>query len=164
MIGLIVIALAAGWLYVSAKLAVFVVRMSKVSSTLRPVAIAVAFGLFAMFPFLDELVGRWQFHHLCSSEAVVWVSPNAGKVVAAKSVGSTSRRSGFLIPVQEQAVRYADATTGEVFYTVKAFHTPGGTVMRAGLGLGNLTSCWPEKWGSKNFGLNIDELLKRGEQ
>jgi hypothetical protein len=162
MIGLIVLALAAAWLFVSTRIARAVAL--KIKQPIPSFVLGVAvFLLAALAPFLDEIIGRMQFRHLCASEAKVWVSPTASKVVAAKGVGSFSSREGFIFPIREQWEKYKDAETGEVFYSVRAFHTSGGLLMRAGLGLGNSTSCWPEKWSSREVGLNIDELLERGK-
>ena len=163
MIGLIVLAIAAAWLFVAAKIARTIALTVKQPIISFALGVAV-FLVAALAPFFDEIIGRREFQHLCASEAKVWVSPNASKVVAAKDVGSFSSREGFFFPIQEQSVKYTDAETGEVFYSFKAFHTPGGLLMRAGLGLGNSTSCWPEKWTSKDVGLDIDELLKRGKK
>ena len=163
MIGLIVLAVAAAWLVVAVRLARYMASKCQ-SPALSSIVGVLAFLVFALLPFTDEILGRWQFQRLCASEAVVWVSPNAGKVSAAEDVGTFSEREGFIFPVRQQWVKYADLANGEVFYSVKAFHTPGGFLMRAGLGLGNSTSCWPERWASKDVGLNIDELLKRGKR
>lgn len=161
MIGLIVLLLAGVWVLASLKFARFLASRFKHPFVSALVAV-IGFLAFAVLPFLDELVGRWQFSRLCASEAVVWVSPNASTVAAAKNVGGFSERTGLLIPVRQQSIRYADTSNGEVFYAVTAFHTPGGLLMQAGLGLGNSTSCWPERWSSKEVG--IDTLLKRGKQ
>ena len=94
----------------------------------------------------------------------MWVGPRAEEVVAAKDVGSFSDRTGLLFPVQQQSVRYADLSNGQVFYKVTAFHTPGGVLMRAGLGLGNSTSCWPERWTESGRGIDTTAIMKRGAQ
>ena len=163
MIGLIVLFLAIVWLFVSVKFASFLA--SKFEQPLVSGLVAVlGFIAFVVLPFADELLGRWQFARLCTSEATVWVSPTASTVTAAKDVGSFTERTGLIFPVQQQSVRYADVSNGEVFYSVTAFHTPGGVLMRAGLGLGNSTSCWPTEWTSRDVGIDIDQLLKRGKQ
>src|SRR5262249_6166808 len=114
-------------------------------------------------PFVDEIIGSWQFHRLCASEAVVWVGLNATKVAEAKDVSASKELSGFLIPIREQVAEYADASTGEPFLRVTAFHTPGGFIMRAGLNMGSSRSCWPERWSEPYRTLRLDELLKRGK-
>ena len=163
MAGLIVLLLAGLWLFALLKFGRFLASQFE-----HPFVSAIVgvFGFLtlAVLPFFDELVGRWQFARLCASEAIVWVGPNASTVVAANDLGGFSERTGLLFPVRQQSIRYADTTNGEVFYTVTAFHTSGGFLMRAGLGLGNSTSCWPERWSSKDVGIDIDTLLKRGKQ
>jgi len=161
-IGLIVLAIGAAWLFVAWKVANFLASACKRPAVAFPVGVF-SFAFLVILPFLDEIIGRWQFKRLCAAEAVVWVSPNAQSVVAAKDIGGFSERGGLLFPVGQQAIRYADTSSGEVFYSVTAFHTPGGILMRAGLGLGNSTSCWPKKWTSKDVGIDIDLLLKRGK-
>lgn len=123
------------------------------------------FFLVLVAPFADELIGSWQFRRLCDGEAKVWISPNAREVVAAHSTGPDFvERQGLVIPVSEQPIVYVDAKTGQPFYTLKAFHTPGGIVMRMGLNLGHSRSCWPKNWTSRENGIDIDNLLKRGNE
>ena len=163
MIGLIVLALAATWLYVSARSARYVALRCKPASLSVFVGGAI-FVALALLPFLDEIIGRWQFQRLCVSEAIAWVSPTASKVARARSDQSFLPREGYVFPIQEQAVAYKDSASGDIFYTVKGFHTPGGLLMRAGLGLGTSTSCWPKTADDTNANLKLNELLKRGKE
>jgi hypothetical protein len=155
-IGLIVLTIFVGWLVLAAFLVRAIARL-----TPAPVLVGIAiFPATVMLPFVDELVGRWQFSRLCNAEAKVYVAPNAYEVFAARrDVDRMTGRGGLVIPVTEQAFSYVDARTGATFYSVKAFHTPGGFVMRAGLNMGGSTSCWPSRWSSAENGLNIDEKL-----
>src|SRR6266478_4698688 len=155
MIGLLVLGAAVVWLIAAGFITRFVVRLSwfKRAPVLSEIVI---YPFIVAAPFLDEVIGRWQFRQLCNAEAKVYVAPNAKDVVAARpGRNGTSARSGFLFPVTEQAVSYFDARTGETFYSFKAFHTPGGFVMRSGLNLGHSTSCWPEKWTSRENGFDL---------
>lgn len=163
MIGLIVLLLGGAWLFISVMFARFLASKCRRPHVATLVAV-LGFAAFAVLPFVDEIVGRRQFAHLCKKEAVVWIGPNAATVVAAKNVGSFSERDGLVFPVRQQSIRYADLSNGEVFYSVTAFHTPGGALMRAGLGLGHSTSCWPERWRGREQGIDIDAMIKRGEQ
>lgn len=163
MIGLTVLFIAGAWLFVSMKFASFVASRCKRPRATALVAV-LSFGVFAVLPFVDEIVGRLQFARLCKTEAVVWVGPNADAVVAAVDVGNFSERTGLFFPVQQQSIRYADLTNRRVFYTVTAFHTPGGALMRAGLGLGNSTSCWPERWTGQERGIDLNGMMERGRQ
>lgn len=159
MIGLTILILGGAWLLVSATFARFIASRCK-----QPRLAFLIFPAFAVLPFLDEIVGRLQFAHLCKTEALVWLDPNAAAVVAVKDVGSYSDRSGLIFPVQQQSIRYADLASGKVVYSATAFHTPGGLVMRAGLGFGHSTWCWPERWTGKERGVDIYAMVKRGEQ
>jgi hypothetical protein len=160
MIGLIVLGLGAAWLLLCVKLARRIAALCNSKSAAVLVG-ATAFTTLALLPFLDEIIGRWQFRELCRTEAVVWVSSSASKVSAARNIGGFSERKGFLFPIKEQAITYVDASTGEAFYTIKAFHTPGGFLMRQGLGLGNSSACWPPRWTSGEVGIDIEKLLKQ---
>lgn len=163
MIGLLFLGALVLWALISVRLG------SAIQGWLRikwhPVGVGFLFALIVFVaPWADEIIGRWQFAQLCKTEAVVWVGPKAEAVVAAKDVGSFSERTGLLFPVRQQSVRLADLSNGQVFYTVTAFHTPGGVLMRAGLGLGNSTSCWPERWTGSERGIDTNAMMKRGEQ
>ena len=163
MIGLIVLFLGGAWLLASMMFASVLASRCK-RPLVKTLVAVLSFPLFVVLPFLDEIVGRWQFAHLCKTEAVVWIGPIADAVVAAKDVGSFSERIDLLFPVRQQSVRYADLANGQVFYTVTAFHTPGGVLMRAGLGLGNSTSCWPERWTGSERGIDTSGMMERGKQ
>jgi len=163
MTGLVVLLLGLLWLFACWKIARFVavkVRQPVASSIVG----VVAFGLLVPLPFVDEIVGRLQFQRLCEAEALIWVSPEAEKVLAAKSSIMFSERKSLLFPVSEQSVSYSDASTGQAFYRTKSFHTPGGVVMRAGLNMGSSTTCWPPNQNETNARLHLNELLKRGKQ
>ncbi|MES2632266.1 MAG: hypothetical protein V4669_04800 [Pseudomonadota bacterium] len=163
MIGLFVLALLAGWLIVTGLITVAIVRAIRFpGSSLLGLLV---FPVVAALPFVDEAIGRWQFQRLCATEAKVRVAPNAKSVVAAKRGNSyITELVGYVFPISEQAVSYVDLATGKEFYSFKAFHTPGGFVMRSGLNMGSSKSCWPEKWTSRANGLDIDALLNRGEK
>jgi hypothetical protein len=146
MIGLIVIGLAVGWLVLAGVLAGGIAREFAPEKIGGLVAILL-FPLIVAVPFIDEIIGRWQFGRLCEREATVWIAPTAIQVRAARRVGPDFvDREGFLIPVREQPIVYVDADTGKPFYTVKAFHTPGGMIMRLGLNMGSSKACWPKNW------------------
>ena len=163
MAGLIVLGLAVGWLFVSGTIASRISRAVAPAKVVGLVAILL-YPLILAVPFADEAIGRWQFNRLCTSEAKVWVAPSATDVKAARRTGPDFvDREGFVIPVTEQPIIYVDVDTGKPFYTAKAFHTPGGVIMRAGLNMGSSSACWPPKWTSRENGIDIDKLLKQGE-
>jgi hypothetical protein len=162
MIGLTVLAIFLLWLFIAWKLAGTIAGRIKSLWVSSVVAVVVFFSIL-LLPFVDQWLGQRQFKRLCEAEAKVWVSPTAKSVQAAQGMTDMISREGLIFPVTEQSQRYVDVITGEVFYRFKSFHTKGGFVMRAGLGLGHSTSCWPKDWGSKDHGLDLDILLKRGE-
>jgi hypothetical protein len=162
MAGLLVLGIAVMWL-------LFAAKMGRVAAGAFPrhwmssfFGLA-AFATIAVLPFADEIVGEWQFRRLCTSEAVVWVHPNATNVIAARATPATRDLGGFVFPIREQVSEYVEATTGEPFLRVKALHTPGGFIMRAGLNMGSSRSCWPARWSEHYRDLKLDELLKRGK-
>lgn len=163
MAGLIVLFVAAVWIAI----AVFVARAAANrcrAPALGFVVFVSAFLAIAVLPFADELVGRWQFKQLCDQEAKVWVAPNATAVQAAKKASLMKDVPGRIFPISAQVSEYVDATTGEPFLRITAFHTSGGLVMRAGLNMGSSSSCWPPRWEESHKTLQIDELLERGEK
>jgi len=163
MAGLIVLGLAVGWLIFSGAIAGGIAR-AIAPERIRGLTAILLYPLVLAIPFADEAIGRWQFHRLCEREAKVWVAPTANQVRAARRVGPHFiDRDGLFIPVREQPIVYVDAHTEQPFYTVKAFHTPGGMIMRAGLNMGSSSACWPPKWSSRENGIEIDKLLKEGE-
>ena len=94
----------------------------------------------------------------------MWIAPNAGEVFAAKRgvASGSSDVAGSAIPISEQFIEYVDFSTNKPFYSLKAFHTPGGRIMRAGLNMGVSSSCWPTQYW-KVSGIDIYTLLKRGD-
>lgn len=160
MIGLTVLFIAGFWLWLAIKIGGLLLTKSE-NSISRKIAGILLFSLILVAPFADEIVGRIQFEKLCNTEAEAWVAPNAKEITSARrGIDKIEPREGLIFPVREQEFTYVDSKTGATFYSVKAFHTPGGWIMRHGLNLGNSSSCWPERWSSRDFGLDIDSMLK----
>ena len=162
MAGLLVLGIAAIWLVFAARIARLVATAFR-TPWVSGIAGVTAFAVAAILPFADEIVGRWQFQRLCASEATVWVHPNAANVEAALATPSSRDLDSFVFPIQEQVSEYVESATREPFLRVRAFHTPGGFVMRSGLNMGSTTSCWPDRWSEPYKTLKLDELLKRGK-
>jgi len=161
-IGLITLAVLAAWLLLARAIASGLIKSFKIdenSKVFRFLIYAVVIAL----PFTDEIVGRIQFQYLCNTEAKVWVTPDAGNVVAAHHQSDNTQRTGYAFPIREQSSTYLDTGTWKPFFKHTAFHTPGGWVMRSGLNLGHSSSCWPENWGAPYREFDIDAMLKRGE-
>ena len=162
MAGLLVRGIATIWLLLAAKFGRWTANVFRTSSVSAVAGVA-AFAAAVILPFVDEILGRYQFQSLCAAEATVWVHPNAASVLAAKAKPSLKDLQGFAFPIQEQMSEYVDLATGEPFLRVRAFHTPGGFVMRSGLNMGHSTACWPDRWSEPYKTLKLDELVKRGK-
>jgi hypothetical protein len=163
MIGLIVLALLIFWLLVSFAISRFIVRAIQIKKG-RFILWVFIYSLVVIIPFLDEIIGRYQFKSLCNNKAITWVSPNIGEIEAAHDGDSDiSFIRGFIIPIREQKEITLDAYTGEVIHQFSAFHTKGGWIMRAGLGLGHSTSCWPKDWRSRDHGFDLNKLMEKGK-
>lgn len=163
MIGLTALAVLGFWVFIVLKISKILTKFIK-AEKIKKFAVPLVFMLVFCAPVSDEIVGRLQFYRLCATEAKVWVAPNASEIVAARRKDTAMiQRSGFVFPIREQSGIYLDVETGKPFYTFKAFHTPGGFLMRNGLGLGNSSSCWPEKWSSQANNIDIDAMIKRGK-
>jgi len=161
MIGLTVLFIAGFWIWLAIKISGSLLTKSE-NRTSRKIASILLFSLILVTPFADEIVGRIQFENLCNTEAKAWVAPNAKEIISARrGIERMEPREGLIFPVTEQEFTYIDSKTGATFYSVKAFHTPGGWIMRHGLNLGNSSSCWPERWSSRDFGLDIDSMLNK---
>jgi hypothetical protein len=161
MIGILVLLIAIPWLLFANYIGIILVTKSKGNIFKICISIFLSF-LIVIAPFTDEIIGRVQFEHLCSTEAKAWVSSNAKEITSARrGIERLEPREGLIFPVTEQEFTYIDTKTGATFYSVKAFHTPGGWIMRHGLNLGNSSSCWPERWMSRDLGLDIDSILER---
>lgn len=163
MIGRLVLALAGAWLAIAFKLARWLGTRSRRPAVSMLVTV-IAFAALAALPFADELAGRWQFARLCQAEAVAWAGPGATQVTAAGSESTFSTRKGFVFTIQQESVRYTDVSSGQVFYTMVGFSTPGGALMRLGLNLGNSTSCWPDHRDGQLHGVDLAALLQRGRE
>jgi hypothetical protein len=161
-VGLIFLGIVVLWVVVATVISRYVA--ARFPASLRAIGGPIAFLCVLALPFLDEIIGRWQFSRLCATHAVVWVSPGAAKVEAAIDASTFRIHDGYVFPVREQISQYADAATNEPFLRVSSFHTPGGFVMRAGLNMGSSSSCWPERWGEPYRALELDKLLKRGKE
>ena len=124
------------------------------------------FPVVLVAPVADELIGRWQFNRLCEREAVVTLSPDWGSVKrAGKRDFPIVPLDGYFIRILSQRMEYFDIDTGKNFFTQQAFHAKGGFLAyRMGLGLGTSTACWPKDRFQVSNMLNIDQLLKQGDQ
>lgn len=163
MIGLTFMVVIGLWLFVA-------VTLSKkiplwLGITKHRVALSVLlFPVLLAAPVADDLIGRSQFYRLCEREAVVTLSPDAGKVKRARHRNiPTIELEGYVIPIRSQREEYVDIDSGRTFITVQAFHTGGGFIFRHGANLGNSTSCWPKDFDTAYKSINLHTLIEKGK-
>jgi hypothetical protein len=109
----------------------------------RSLRVFAVFLGFAALPFGDELVGRTQFYFDCKSMPgpVFYPALDSARTIRwdfAKTRKST--RAAF-IPVEQVTSVAVDADTGAIVFEHSALFTPGGWVMRAGLNMGDTSTC-----------------------
>lgn len=128
MIGLSFLAVGLIWLALSWTL---VTRLPKWLSIKRPLAQwslrALLLLLLLIGPFVDHIVGMWQFDNLCAEETRLWVSPNAGKTKRGKGLsGSSELMKDYFISIKRTKKIVIDLDTNEVIARYNYFATHGG--------------------------------------
>lgn len=163
MIALTALVIVSVWIALCA----FLARKTPRWLGIRPIGGFASFLLFLVLfiaPFIDHIVGMWQFNRLCVERAVVWVSPEAGKVKKARSpLLPAANIPGQWITILSQPLTYIDVETGEPFIKYEGLLTKGGRVAQIGL-LGQTFTCWPKDAIEISKRLKTDELLKQGEK
>lgn len=122
----------------------------------RPVVMLCIFVVMLPLPLLDEILGGWQFRHLCESNVVHVNKDTArGKTVFAESGAFQIRVPGTWVPVWKLSTRYLDATTQDVVVSYDQLWAEGGRLF-PGFDSGHnpLTfkgECAPAGIGEKRF-------------
>lgn len=82
-------------------------------------------------PFIDEIIGKYQFEALCRTNGIesADVSRARGKRVKV-AYGERKFVDGTVMPIKESDVRFKDADTGEVLIQHKNYYALGGWLMR----------------------------------
>ena len=84
-------------------------------------------------PFVDEVIGKYQFETLCKANGIegVDVSKAQGKRVKMKvKYDDRTLVSGTIMPIEKEDVFLIDADTGEVLIQYKNYIAKGGWLMR----------------------------------
>jgi hypothetical protein len=92
---------------------------------------ALVFLVLILSPFVDEVIGKFQFENLCRANGIesADVSKAKGKKVKIDYAG-TRALSGTILPIKEQDVHFRDADTGEVLIQHRNYQAQGGWLMR----------------------------------
>jgi hypothetical protein len=82
-------------------------------------------------PFIDELIGKYQFESLCRANGIesADVSKARGKIVKVE-YGERSFVEGTIIPIKQSDVFFRNAETGEIVIQHKNYYAFGGWLMR----------------------------------
>lgn len=144
MIGLLVLALFATYLYLSSSLARMLGnRLGLRQSGWQHWAVL---ALILALPFGDEIIGRAQFANECRKAEHYSISPSLQTAQQAieDQRQTVTRRLNAAIPIKKITVTVVDPETGSRLLSYAALFTEGGWIMRAGLNLGGFSSCHPE--------------------
>jgi hypothetical protein len=98
---------------------------------LRNLTVVTMTATLTVVPVLDELVGKYQFAHLCASNGLQAV--NLGRLAGKKVKIEHKDRNpvpGALIPTKQDDVALTDATSGELLATYKDYYAEGGWLVR----------------------------------
>lgn len=92
------------------------------------------FGIFFVLlslPFVDEVIGKYQFEALCKANGIesVDVSKARGKRVKLES-GESKSIDGFIMPITEYPALLRGSDSGEVLVQYKNYFAHGGWLMR----------------------------------
>ena len=124
------------------------VWLSKTIGNLVPNAAwrsAVKVGVFLALlasPFVDELIGMYQFKALCKANGIesADVSKARGNRVKVQYSERTDVEPRVLLPTKESDVTFRDADTAEILIRHKNYYSEGGWLMRhTPISMGNHT-------------------------
>lgn len=141
MIGLVVLAILVLYVIFVFNLASYFVRLAGFGG--RPVIIWGVMTILLVLPFADEIVGRVQFDQACKKVAGYSVTDTIRSAQLAKYGDwppPTAQLAGW-IPITRRTGLVFSVPDGAVLMKHDSLSTPGGWVMRAGLNLGNFSSC-----------------------
>lgn len=130
MSGLILIFIIVLWIMAVKKLTTFLSRWipaSKYNGLFK----ALLFTLLLVMPFMDEIIGGFQFRALCKSEAVATYDESKvrGKTVHLKNLSRTNL-TGTVLPVYKRTLKYVDHITNEELISYVELHSDGGWLSR----------------------------------
>lgn len=128
--GLILLFIIGLWIFLVAKLAGFLSRLlpaNKFSIALK----VLIFVLLMAMPFMDEIIGGFQFRALCKAEAVATYDEAKvqGKTVHLKSA-EVIHYTKTILPTYKQIWRYADHETNDELLNYVDIHSDGGWLSR----------------------------------
>ena len=130
MIGLTVIFVIAIWVILVIKLTGFLGKLLPTSKFSAPLKVLL-FILLLVMPFMDEIIGGFQFRALCKTEAVAIYDEAKvrGKTVHLKSA-EVIDYTKTILPTHKQIWRYADHETDEEILSYVDIRSDDGWLSR----------------------------------
>lgn len=128
--GLILLFIILLWVFLVTKLVGFLSQWIPVSK-FSPALKVLLFVLLLVMPFMDEIIGGFQFRALCKSYAVATYDEAKvrGKTVHEKSY-EERHLTNTILPTYKSISRYVDHTTNEEVLSFVALHSDGGWLSR----------------------------------
>lgn len=130
MIGLTFLAIGLLWLAFSVFVGRKLPKWLGIQGLAKQWAITVAAVVVLLVgPFVDHIVGMWQFQKLCDQETGLQITPAAVNTKRAKGLSSeTDRLSGYVILIERDRRSIVDLDTNQEIAWYYRFRTSGGKV------------------------------------
>lgn len=107
----------------------------------RPITL-IAFVLLSLLPFVDEVVGRFQFQHECKKiQGYSITEAIKTSRMARYAEGAPDMTLPAVMPITRRSATVVDSQSGAVLMSYQTISTPGGWLMRAGLNMGDASFC-----------------------
>lgn len=92
---------------------------------------ALIFPIVVCLPFVDHIIGMWQFEKLCAEQTGLLVYPNAANAKRGREDASKAELlEGTAIQIRRRVSSILDLDTGETIAQYNYFTTQGGVVGR----------------------------------
>lgn len=101
------------------------------NTALRRVSKVIIFLILLASPFVDEVIGKYQFESLCKANGIesADVSKAVGKKVKVE-YGELIDLKGKIMPMKVQNIQFFDTENGERLINYKNYQADGGWLMR----------------------------------
>jgi hypothetical protein len=129
-IGLTFLAIALLWLSFSVFIGLKLPRWIGIQGVARQWTVTLAaVVLLLVGPFVDHIVGMWQFKRLCDEQTNLQIYPSASN--AKRGIETSTKRelvNGAVIPINRSVSTITDLDTREVIAQYNGFSTRGGLI------------------------------------
>ena len=128
--GLIVLFIIGLWIFLVSKLATFLSRLLP-ANKFSPALKVLLFVLLLVMPFMDEIIGGFQFRALCKAETHIEYDKNKlVNMTVYSDLLDEVKIAGMAVPVSSQAWNYPNVETKELLLSYKVFDADGGWLSR----------------------------------